>query len=675
MILESNVHAIMTVVILLSATIAFSAQPAEGVSLDHATIVIDAGEPTFVRHGADDVAGYIKEVTGHEVPVVASQDAGNGVRILVGAKSVKQLFPQAVPGKKLGEEGYLLRCVSKDGARYVLVTGSTPRGTKVALGLLMKEIQAAGKSAHVPATLDVLGKPSFAKRGMHFNGWAISYPYSFRCWKEGDWHLYLDILSYQGVNLLYFWPFIEIMPVPLSPEDKAYLQECRRIVDHAQKKHGMEVWIMQCTNRVAKDRCGVADPRRRPYWRPSQEDLNPADPKHFKAIMKSRDAMYRVIKNADGVCNIDSDPGFFPGSTLEDYVKVLQGCRALLDRHNMHGKDTLLINWMLWGWGRTERFQIKALDEHQRRTVQLLKKQLPEPWWLICSQFGFLPEGQYQFLPICRDEKVLEKTVFLPYGNIEYEPSYPGTNLFVNDIRGTFDRQIAKFPGLAGVMGNVQTPLNQFPNLYFFTAVMQDVEYRKRPEADVLRDLSRLIYPKHRHLLADCFLALKEHGFEKIEVQAARLEQVVKEDKLGCPGVFGRKLFPNHRIVADCLLLQLRVRGARQRLLQAVTPATPLSECEKLLCDYFDAYIKWDKAHGWHELWGWTQWPLPGFPTGEVAKSLRKHLGDSAMVEDFFSKVSANLSARHDSSSVQQGCIAPLKSAVLKAIPEKAKKQ
>ena len=40
------------------------------------------------------------------------------------------------------------------------------------------------------------------------------------------------------------------------------------MVDYAQKKHGMEVWIMQCTNRVAKDRCGVADPSAAPTGGP-----------------------------------------------------------------------------------------------------------------------------------------------------------------------------------------------------------------------------------------------------------------------------------------------------------------------------------------------------------------------------------------------------------------------
>lgn len=667
--MSPSLRSFVTPALLLLVTTA-AAAPVDGVLLDRATIVTDSAEPSFVRHGVLDLAEYLTELTGNEVPVVNSFEKAEGTRILVGTRAIQQVFPNALPNGASGAEAYLLRCVRNEGVQYVLVGGAGPRGTKIALGLLMKEIRAEGKSAFVASTLDLAGEPAFAKRGMHFNGWAINYPHSFRCWREEDWHRYLDILSYQGVNLLYFWPFIEIMPVPLSPEDEAYLQECRRIVDFAQKKHGMEVWIMQCTNRVAKDHCGVADPRHRPYWRPSQEDLDPGNAEHFRAIMESREAMYRIINNADGVCNIDSDPGFFPGSPLSDYVKVLQGCRTLLDRHNLRGDKALLINWMLWGWGRAERIQIHQLDEHQRRTVQLLKRELPEPWWLICSQFGFLPPGQYQFLPVCRDEGVLEKTVFLPYGIIEFEPSYPGTTIRIDDIRGTFNNQIAKFPGLSGVMGNVQTPLNQFPNLYFLTSAILDLDYRERSAKDVLGEMSAHLYPDHRQLLTDCFLALEDSEPARIEELAGQLDLLVREDRLGRPGVFGRKLFPDHRVVAESLILQLRLLAAHRGLLLGITPTTPTTERARLLGDYLDAFLTWDTAHGWHKLFGWNEWPLPILTDSALIGGLRENLGGEPEVGAFFAQIAETLSARHDPAVVLKGCIEPLKSAVLAARPE-----
>ena len=455
------------------------------------------------------------------------------------------------------------------------------------------------------------------------------------------------------------------MPVPLSAEDHEYLEECRRVVDYAQKKHDMEVWIMQCTNRVAKDRCGVADPRQRPYWRPPQHDLDPRDPQQFQAIMASREAMYRIVNNVDGVCNIDSDPGYSPpGSTVSDYVKVLQGCRAMLDKHNIHGRQTKLILWMWGGWGCPEKADPV---QHQLLTIRSLKQGLPEPWWLIC--------GQYGYLPVCRQEGVLEKTVLLPYNEVEGEPSYPATNVQIDRLRTAFVREIYKYPELAGVMGNVQTALLQFPNVYFFTSAMSNPDYCKRSEKEVLWDLAGYLYPEHRQLLADCFLALKEPDAAKVATFAGQLGDVVRDDKLGQVGIFGRKLFPDHRSVAKDLLLQLRLREARQRLIADIAPTTPRVECEKLLCNYFDAYLAWDLTHGWHKLWGWNAWPLGNYAIAfdaglsTVARQLRVNLGDKANVDACFDEVARTLSTKYEPRIVQAGCVAPLTKVILTLPP------
>jgi hypothetical protein len=631
------------------------------VTLNHAQIVVDPSQPSFVQYGVEDLAGYLKEVTSGATPVAVEHDNTKATHILVGAEAVAKQFPQLVPDAKLGNEAYLLKVVAKGDATYVIAAGVTPQGTKLALGTLMKAIQAEGKDAFVPANLNLLGKPSFGKRGMHLNGWPLNHPYSFRGWTEKEWQRYLDILAYQGTNLFYLWPFIEIMPVPLSPEDQAYLEECRRVVDYAQKKHGMEVWLMQCTNRVAQDRCGVADPRVRPYWRPTQKDLNPGKPEEFQAILESREAMYRIVNNADGVCNIDSDPGFYADSPVSDYVKVLQACRTLLDRHNIHGKQAKFVNWMLWGWGRKEKMQIEGLADHQRLALHAVKQGLPEPLWLISGQF---PE----YLPMCRREGLISKTLYLPYGAIEYEPAYPRTTVQTDAIRGMYNGTDAKSSDIAGIMGNVQTPLLQFPNLFYFTSVWCDSSYLNRSERDVMLELSGHLYPDHKELLADCYLALKEPDPAKIEKLANQLDDVIRKDKFGRLGVFGRKLFPDHRIVATSLHLQLRLRAAQERLLHGVTPTTPKPKSVRLLSDYFDAYLSWDLANGWHGLWGWQAWWLGDGNPAAIAKSLRKNLNNDADVNACLDEVARTVSAKHDAAIVQQGCIAPVKEA-LKALP------
>jgi hypothetical protein len=635
----------------------------EKVPLDRAVIVTEPDQPSFVQYAVDDLAGYLKELTGREAPVGTSSDGKARVLIVIGPKAAERALARAFPVEGLGNEGYRLRSVSQGGTDFVIAAGATPRGTKAAVVALGKMIQADGRSAFVPAPLDLVGKPAFAKRGIHFNGWAFHYPYTFRGWREKDWQHYLDVLSYQHVNLFYLWPFMEIMPVPLSKEDAEYLEECRRIVDYAQKKHGMEVWIMQCTNRVAKDRCGVADPRRRPYWRPSQEDLNPGNPQHYRAIMESREALYRIVNNVDGVCNIDSDPGYCAGSPISDYLKVLQGCRALLDRHNVHGRQAKLVNWMWFGWGLPPQRSFEPA--HQALTIRGLRQDLPEPWGLV--------SGRFEFLGLCREQGVLAKTVVLPYGIIEGEPSYPTTNVQIDAIRAAFEDHIAKYPELGGVMGNVQTPLLQFPNVYFYTSATWDAQYRKRSEREVLLDLARLLYPEHAPLIADCYLALKAADVPRMGALAGQLGDLVEQDRLGRPGLFGRKLFPDHRIVARILVLQLRLRAAQEALVQTLGPAAGKAECVNLVRDYFDAYLAWDTAHGWHSLWGWSSWPLgtfasdARFPT--VAAKLRAALGNEQGVEAAFGQIASALSNRYGETPVKDGCITPLKTAVLSAIP------
>ena len=80
----------------------------------------------------------------------------------------------------------LLRAI-RCGGTGRLCHGRTPRAAKIALATLMKAIRLEGESALVPVPLDERGKPAFAKRGMHFNGWTFGSPYSFRTWTEQEW--------------------------------------------------------------------------------------------------------------------------------------------------------------------------------------------------------------------------------------------------------------------------------------------------------------------------------------------------------------------------------------------------------------------------------------------------------------------------------------------------------
>jgi len=81
--------------------------------------------------------------------------------------------------------------------------------------------------------------------------------------------------------------------------------------------------------------------------------MNPADPQQFQRILKSFEALYRIVNNADAFCMIDSDPGGWPQSPISDQIKIFQAARKLLDQYAAKGQKAKLLDWMHVGWGRT----------------------------------------------------------------------------------------------------------------------------------------------------------------------------------------------------------------------------------------------------------------------------------------------------------------------------------
>lgn len=661
-----------------------TADSPQKILLDQSVVVTDAGEPSYVQYAVKELSDYLKDITGRAIPIRSSLDKKANSLIVVG-KTSRQVLSAGLDSTYLGEEGFLIKSVVKDGAVQVVVAGANPKGTNHGLANLMKMIQAAGASAYLPGPLEIQSKPSLALRGIFPCGWVNAYPYAFRAWKEKDWQQYIDILWYQGVNLFLHWPFMEIMPVPLSRDDEVYLEEVRRLVDYAQKQRGMEVWIFHSANRVATSNCDSPDPRIRGYWvNQCQKDMNPADPQQFDKVMKSLEALYRALNNADGFCLGDADPGGWPQSLLSDEMKIFQGARALLDRYNVHGPQAKLIDWLWLGWGRhkylssnqtvvsqydwTEQNPDASDVAFMEETIRTLRKDIPEPWWLLA---GFPP-----YLKSSQEEKSLEKTVFCPYGAIEDEPSFPWTNVSLGKVHEALD-VIGDYPGTSGLMGNNMTALLQLPRTYYFLASAWDYEYRNREERDVLLDLSRHVYPEHSALIVDCFLALEETDPEKISDILASLESVLNQGTMGRPGVIGRSLFPDQLQVANDLVFQLRIRAARQQLLKSLTSKASRNECEKLVENYLDVLLAWNQKTGWEKVIKVAIWRAPIYTTDkqftEAMSILRRVLAGNpkvtsyAAIASFFEPIRQRLLRKYPEDAVMVGCIEPLKMAVIEA--------
>jgi hypothetical protein len=90
---------------------------AETVVLDHAAIVMDAKQPSFVQYGVEELAGYLKELTGNDILVLTFAGKARPVQILVGTKTVKKILPECLPDKKLAQQGIWSRRCRKTARR------------------------------------------------------------------------------------------------------------------------------------------------------------------------------------------------------------------------------------------------------------------------------------------------------------------------------------------------------------------------------------------------------------------------------------------------------------------------------------------------------------------------------------------------------------------------------
>ena len=646
----------------------------ERVSLNSAIVLVDSSEASYVRYGAQDLGSYLTGITGDPTPVssLIPKALNTGTVIAVGEKVARAMGADFSSAGDLGDEGSIIRCFDKGRTKVVIIAGMTSKGTNDGIATFIAMIQAEGKSAYLDGPVDLRSKPSLAIRGIHLNGWPLKYPYAFRSWKEADWKRFVDIAWAQKVNLLYLWPFMEIIPVPMSREDEAYLHEVQRVVDYAQNQRGMEVWIMQSANRVGVSDCGVRDPRFRTYWvlGECQKDMNPAEPEQFANILKSFEAFYRIVNNADAFCLIDSDPGGWPHSPLSDQTRIFGAARKLLDRYSTKRQKTKLVDWMWLGWGRifdpTEKNREENSVAFMDDTIRNFKANLTEPWELISGNAAYLKAAQ--------KELVLKKTVYLQYGAIEMEPAFPATNLGLEPVREVFDKA-AQYPELEGVMGNNELLSLQFPRTYYFFSGAWDTEYLKKPQEQVLLDLSAQLYPNRTQLIADSFQALREADPHKIDIILNRLGKLIAENDAGRPGAIGRFLFPDSLAVARNLHWQLVIRAARQRLLKALQGEPNIEDCKKLVHAYFDKLLAWNRETGWDKMIDITIWRTPIYEEGKdltegmaklkVVLAQGRPYASYGEVDDFFEGIGRRLLQKYGRDSVMIGCIDPFKLAMI----------
>jgi hypothetical protein len=188
-------------------------------------------------------------------------------------------------------------------------------------------------------------------------------------------------------------------------------------------------------------------------------------------------------------------------------------------------------------------------------------------------------------------------------------------------------------------------------------------------------DLAVQLYPDQKELIADSFLALRETDPEHIHSVLTRLETVLQEKTAGRPGALGRFLFPDPLAIVRNLRMQLEIRAARQSLLQGLRGKPDVQESARLLENYFDKLLAWNKETGWDKMIDITVWPRPIYEEGkdftEGMYRLKQILAQGSpytsytQVAAFFGPIGKSLLQKYGQDSVMVGCIEPLKLAVI----------
>lgn len=543
--------------------------------LKHVTIV-SVGLPPAAEYAAERLAGFFKQA-GAEVARTASARE-NGISVLVGREAARRAGVE-VDGAGLGPEGVLL-AAGEDG-RLVVAAGGSAAGDMNAIYRLMREVDVTGPFPRVRRDLSVREKLAHNLRGMYAHQhWDYSYPYALRTWSVEEWQKYTDMLALLGCNLFQIWSMAGLLPVPLSDADRRFLERYPPVMEHARKRLNMTVWIGECANNVSE--AEEAPPiEQRDYF--EYEVLkDPSDPKQMADLRKAREVFYSICDSADGYFVIDSDPGGWPGSPSSEFVDILEMNRELISSLTARGKEALLVYWMWFSWGNGSR------PENWRETLKLLKERDPAPW-MMTAAFD-------QHYEVVDDLGLRDRALYYPYSAVEPEPSLPFTRVVPPELERSLEFG-GSLEGLPGVMGNAQTPLCQLPDIFHFLEWAWSGRQASREET--VKELARLIYPRHAELLEKgwlCLAAPDEHEATRLGGELRDLAEAAQASERMVLGPLAMGLFPDKGQIARDLAAQLELAASAARFVRLAQAEDEGAKDE--LIRYAQLALRWRRQTG-----------------------------------------------------------------------------
>jgi hypothetical protein len=445
---------------------------------------------------------------------------------------------------------------------------------------------ASVNSAAIPPPFP--GQPAFKHRGFYLHcGWAFNHPFAPRSWSRADFARMFELLRRMGLDTVMYWPQLEAIPAPISEPDAAELRNVRNIVSDA-RHAGLHCWLTLVPNLTSPSALAARPfAERNPYRHYQTVRLD--DPKQVEPFLAHRNAMLRIVNNADAYVTIDGDPGGYAGAKPEDFLRVFLSDRAVLDADGVDSRHQMVVPWIWAGWGREAPLWQGDLTPFSKATMALLKQRLPEPWLMMPgrSHRDGWANGRVN-VALAEELDVISRSVILCYEAIEFEPSPPAPVLQFDDIRRILREELRLAPKAYGVMGNAQQPIMVLPSLYLFARGSWDPSYLGQSDEQVLRDFASFLGgPAELLVPAWQCLSLKMDRLPKDLPDRLRRSRPTSEAAHCLPGGPDRYL--------GILAAQLE---SRIGLLEAVAQqAKDDDDCARRIADGAAALVNWWKVH------------------------------------------------------------------------------
>ncbi|MBI4027209.1 MAG: hypothetical protein HY360_19645 [Verrucomicrobia bacterium] len=430
--------------------------------------------------------------------------------------------------------------------------------------------------------------------------WGYNRPYSARRWTVADWEGYLEGLARLGFDTVKVWPQIDTMPVIPTASDAAYLRTLAQATDIAHRRFGMKVIVVLAANCMGNEKAADYEFATRPYF-VCEKKVNPQDKAEMAAFLEQRRNTLMLVKAADAIAVIDSDPGGFIGSTNADFAMLCAEQTRVFREANPRGE---FVYWMLAGWETYCAFWRAQRDNPQADAnlwcyqkpdefdviLTLLKTRIPEPWWLT----SWLPQHEAAI----NRQGLRDKAMFYPYGAVEGEPVFPlivcyglGQALNPKDI-GLHPR---------GAMANAQSHCLQLPHTYWFARLVKGDKTPVHPFADTesLTAFAARLIPAQAAAVAEGWNAIESREPARQRAAARALRGA-----LGKPlrtGDLAGLLFGDaERFLLD-LAMNLELRAALVELGAAVERGGDVRASVRLVLERF---VPWQERVGFVDAYG-----------------------------------------------------------------------